>query len=193
MIKLFLFLPFLAFAAEPTAQWTAGNLQVKTLENKTMTLDSFKLKDKPTLVIFGCNHCPFVKAWAGRISKIGELAVKKGIAVIMINSNDDKSSPDDSFEKMKEFKDIHHFVFPYVMDETSDVARRFGATRTPEAFLFNAQGVRVYHGAIDDNGDDEKSAKQHYLKSAVEAVTTKKAISPTETKFIGCSIKFRKG
>ena len=82
------------------------------------------------------------------------------------------------------------FTFPYVVDATSDVARAFGASRTPEVFLFDAAGKLVYHGAVDDNKDASKASKP-YLKNALDAVLAGKAVEMAETKAIGCSIKFR--
>ena len=82
------------------------------------------------------------------------------------------------------------FTFPYVVDEGSDVARAFGASRTPEVFLFDAAGKLVYHGTIDDNHQNAANAKEHYLKDALEALVAGKEIAVKETKAVGCSIKF---
>ncbi len=84
------------------------------------------------------------------------------------------------------------FKFPYVVDATSDVARAFGATRTPEAYLFDAAGKLVYHGTIDDNYKSEKDVKTTYLKDALDAVIAGEAVPVAQTKAVGCSIKFRK-
>jgi hypothetical protein len=81
--------------------------------------------------------------------------------------------------------------FPYVVDATSNVARAFGATKTPEAFLFDKEGKLVYHGAIDDNGQEPAKVEKNYLKDALEAVLSGGEIAVKETKSIGCSIKFR--
>jgi peroxiredoxin len=83
------------------------------------------------------------------------------------------------------------FAFPYVVDATSDVARAFGAARTPEVFLFDKEGKLVYHGAVDDNGQDAAKVDKAYLKDALDAVAGGKAVPVAETKSIGCSIKFR--
>jgi len=143
-----------------------------------------------TLVMFSCNHCPFVKAWQGRIASVGNAAKTKGIGVIVINPNDPTDYPEDSYAEMqKRSKDLG-FTFPYVVDATSDVARAFGATRTPEAFLFDKDGKLVYHGAIDDSKEADQ-VTAHFLQDAINAALAGKAVPVAETKAIGCSIKFR--
>jgi peroxiredoxin len=143
-----------------------------------------------TLVMFSCNHCPYVKAWQGRIASIGNTAKASGIGVIIINPNDPTDYPEDSYAEMQKRAKQLGFTFPYVVDATSDVARAFGATRTPEAFLFDKDGKLVYHGAIDDSRDADQVTK-HFLQDAIDATATGKAVSVAETKFVGCSIKFR--
>jgi peroxiredoxin len=142
-----------------------------------------------TLVIFSCNHCPFVKAWQGRIASIGNAAEGKGVGVIVINPNDPTDYPEDSYAEMQKRAEKLGFKFPYVVDATSDVARSFGATRTPEAFLFDKDGKLVYHGAIDDSQKADQVEK-HFLQDAVDAVVAIQDLVK-ETKFVGCSIKFR--
>jgi peroxiredoxin len=146
---------------------------------------------KGTLVIFTCNHCPWVKMWQTRIAEIGNAAMKRGVGVIAINSNDPASYPEDSFDEMKARAKKLGFKFPYVVDATSEVARAFGATHTPEAYLLDPQGNLLYHGGVDDNARDEKAVKQAWLHDAVDAVVSGKPIPLAETKALGCSIKFR--
>jgi peroxiredoxin len=143
-----------------------------------------------TLVIFSCNHCPFVKAWQDRIASIGNEAKGKGVGVIVINSNDPASYPEDSFGEMQARAKQLGFTFPYVVDATSGVARSFDATRTPEAFLFDKNGKLVYHGAIDDSQKLDQVSK-HFLQDAIDAATAGKDIPVKETKFVGCGIKYR--
>ncbi len=143
-----------------------------------------------TLVIFSCNHCPFVKAWQNRIASIGNAAKGKGVGVIVINSNDPASYPEDSFTEMQARAKLLGFTFPYVVDATSGVARSFDATRTPEAFLFDKDGKLVYHGAIDDSQKADQVEK-HFLQDAIDAATSGKDIPVKETKFVGCGIKYR--
>jgi len=146
---------------------------------------------KGTLVIFTCNHCPWAKMWQGRIATIGNAAMRRGIGVLAVNSNDPAAYAEDSFDEMKARAKKLGFKFPYVVDATSDVARAFGATHTPEAYLLDAQGNLVYHGGVDDNAREEKAVKAAWLRDAVDAVVTGKPIPLAETKAMGCSIKFR--
>ena len=147
--------------------------------------------EKGTLVLFSCNACPWVKKWEDRISAIGNEYQQKGVGVIMINSNDPARVAEDGFEEMVARTKAKNFAFPYVVDATSEVARAFGATRTPEVFLFDAKGKLVYHGAVDDNASDPKDVENHYLKNALNAVLAGKDVPVAQTKALGCSIKFR--
>jgi cytochrome oxidase Cu insertion factor (SCO1/SenC/PrrC family) len=159
------------------------------VDGKEITLAEAAGK-KGTMVIFMCNHCPWVKAWQTRIAKIGNTAVSKGIGVVAVNSNDPAAYPEDDLANMKTRAKDLGFKFPYVVDATSDVARAFGATHTPEIYLFDASGKLVYHGAVDDNRD-EKLVKKQYLTEAVAAVAAGKPVALAETKSLGCGIKFR--
>jgi peroxiredoxin len=144
-----------------------------------------------TLVIFTCNHCPFVKAWEERTVALGNAYTAQGIGVIAVNAND-PAVAGDTAEAMQERAKERKLAYPYVMDATSAVARAFGATRTPEFFLFDKDGLLAYHGALDDNAQKPEDVKENWLKSALESVVAGKPVAVAETKAIGCSIKFRK-
>jgi len=165
------------------------NVKMKNVDGREISIADVAGKDG-TLVIFSCNHCPFVKAWQGRIASIGNAAKGKGVGVIVINSNDPADYPEDSYGEMQKRSEQLGFTFPYVVDATSDVARSYGATRTPEAFLFDKDGKLVYHGAIDDSKEADKVA-QHFLQDAIDELVAGKQIATKETKFVGCGIKFR--
>jgi peroxiredoxin len=165
------------------------NVKMKNVDGREVSIADVAGKEG-TLVIFSCNHCPFVKAWQGRIASIGNAAKGKGVGVIVINPNDPAAYAEDSFDEMQKRAQQLGFTFPYVADATSDVARAFGATRTPEAFLFGKDGKLVYHGAIDDSKEADQVAKR-FLQDAIDAVTAGKDIPVKETKFVGCGIKFR--
>jgi hypothetical protein len=144
-----------------------------------------------TLVIFTCNHCPFARGWEGRIAELGNSYAKKGVGVILINANDPAKYPEDGFAEMQARAKSLGLQVPYVVDETSNLARAFGASVTPEAFLFDKGGKLAYHGTIDDNHKDPTQVQQRYLKDALDAVLAGKPPAVAETKGIGCGIKFR--
>ena len=164
--------------------------KMKTAAGKDVTIDGVK-GEKGTLVVFTCNACPWAKKWEERIVKLGNEAGAKGIGMIAINSNDPKVNAEDGFDVMKTRAKERGMKFAYAYDATSGIARAFGATRTPEAFLFDASGKLVYHGTIDDNADDAAAVKEAYLADAVNAVASGKAVATAETKALGCGIKFR--
>jgi peroxiredoxin len=146
---------------------------------------------KGLLVVFTCNHCPWARAWEERIVALGNAGRGQGIGVLAVNSNDTAGYPEDGYEQMQARAKEKGYEFPYVVDATSGVARAFGATRTPEAYLFDAQGRLVYTGAIDDNAKDPDAVKAHYLKDALDAIAGARPVALAKTKALGCSIKLR--
>lgn len=142
------------------------------------------------LVIFMCNHCPYVKA---KIDALNELYNTYGseIAIIGINSNDATDYPEDSFEAMKKTAIEKGFKFDYLVDETQDVARAYGAVCTPDPFLFDANRRLVFHGRIDDapSPDDTASEKTMIIniRKMLNGENIKREFEPS----IGCSIKWR--
>jgi peroxiredoxin len=167
-----------------------ADASLKNVDGKTLTLASVQ-GTKGTLVVFSCNACPWAKKWETRIVALGNAYSKKGVGVVVINSNDPKVNAEDGYDVMVTRAKQRGMKFAYVEDGTSEVARAFGAARTPEAFLFDASGKLVYHGAVDDNADDAKAVKNKYLENALASVTTGKAVKVAETKALGCGIKFR--
>ena len=166
------------------------DVKMAGVDGKSVTLASVA-GEKGTLVVFTCNHCPWAKMWQTRVTEIGNAAGKVGIGMVAINANDPAEYPEDGMDGMKQRAKELKIKFPYVVDATSDVARAFGASRTPEAFLFDADGKLVYHGTIDDSPKDAAAVKDAYLKDAVNAISTGKTVTTAETKSMGCSIKFR--
>jgi peroxiredoxin len=183
-------LPSTVFALAIGDAIPSSSEKLKNVDGKEITLAEKKC-EKGTLVVFTCNHCPYVKAWEDRIAALGNEYGKKGIGVVAINSNNPAKNADDGFEGMQQRARDKKLEFPYAVDETSGVAKAFGATKTPEVFLFDAQGKLAYHGAVDDNSESAEGVKAHYLKDAMDAVIAGKPASPAETKALGCGIKFR--
>ena len=161
--------------------------KLKDISGKEVTLNSTKT-DKGLLVIFSCNTCPYVKLSEVRIKEITDNCLKQGLGVIILNSNEAQRTEDDSFDEMVKYAASQKLQCKYVVDANSKLADAFGATRTPQCFLFNTKGL-VYKGAIDDNVKDAKQAKAHYLKDAIAAVLKNETPKLQETKSIGCTIK----
>lgn len=145
-----------------------------------------------TLVVFTCNNCPYAKAWEERIVELGNTYSKKGVGVVLVNSNSPSVSKHDTAELTQARAKERGMTFPYALDADSSVARAFGATKTPEAFLFDKGGSLVYHGTIDDNHEDASKVSKRYLKDALDAVVAGKKPATAETKSLGCGIKFAK-
>jgi peroxiredoxin len=144
-----------------------------------------------TLVVFTCDHCPFARGWEARIVSLANDYSKKGVGVILINANDPAQHEEDGLAGMQARAKTAGMQVPYVVDDTSSVARAFGATVTPEAFLFDRRGKLVYHGTVDDNMRQPDQAQHHYLKDALDAVVAGKPPALPETKSLGCGIKFK--
>ena len=148
--------------------------------------------DKPIVaVIFSCNHCPYVRAWEDRMIQIQADYADKGVQLIAINANDVKKYPADSFENMKIRAAEKGFNFPYLYDASQEVPRAYGATRTPEVFLFDADRRLRYHGAIDDNFENPHAVRQHYLRDAIEALLAGEEPAVDWTPPVGCTIKWK--
>ena len=143
------------------------------------------------VVIFSCNHCPYVRAWEDRMVEVQADYAPRGVQLVAINSNDAVKYPEDSFAKMKERAQEKKFNFPYLRDESQKVAKAYGAERTPEVFLFDKSGLLRYHGVIDDNYDNPAAVKIMYLREALDAVLTGTLPRTTETKPVGCTIKWK--
>jgi len=168
----------------------APDFNLPAVDGKIYTLDSFRDK-KLLIVIFSCNHCPYVQAYEERIKKI-QSDYAEQLQIVAINSNEDINYPEDSFKEMKKRATLKQFNFPYLRDESQDVAKAYGSTHTPEIFLFNENRQMVFHGKIDDNWQDEKSVKSQYLRNAVDELLAGKQVSVPETFTIGCTIKWKR-
>ena len=142
-------------------------------------------------VVFTCNHCPYARAWEDRLIDIQAGYAARGVQLVAINANDAKKYLDDSFPRMKERSIEKGFNFPYLYDESQEIARAYGAERTPEIFLFDKGGTLRYHGMVDDNYDDPAAVRSHYLREALEAVLEGREPSTAETTPVGCTIKWK--
>lgn len=169
---------------------TAPDFTLPGVDGRNYSLSEFKGKAKAVGVIFACNHCPYVQAYEDRMIQICKDFSERGVQFLVINANDEKNYPDDSFAKMKERAKVKHFPYPYLRDQSQKVATSFGAGCTPEVFLLDGSLRHVYHGRIDDNWQESAKVQHHYLRDALNAVLAGKEIICKETHPIGCSIKW---
>lgn len=183
---------FVAIEIKPIDLGTAIPFADKKMENvsdgKWASINDSK-KTNGVLVIFSCNTCPYVVGQEARIINIQAQAGRMQIGVVVINSNEDKRNSDDSKDAMKKYAADQKYTAPYLVDSMSVIADAFGATRTPECFLFDKDGKLVYRGSIDDSPKDEKAVKNQYLLNAMTEVSKGKPVTVGTTVSSGCSIK----
>jgi thiol-disulfide isomerase/thioredoxin len=152
---------------------------------------SFKdaMKKNGLLVMFSCNTCPVVKKYQARTLDAAKLAAGKNIGVILLNPNEATRGDGDSYEDMQAYAKEQGYDFSYVVDKNSAMADAFGATRTPEVFLFDKSNKLVYHGAIDDNANAADQVGRKHLDIAINELVNGKSIETPTTKSVGCTIK----
>lgn len=172
----------------------APDFRLKNVDGKMVSMADYP-QAKGFIVIFSCNHCPFVKAYEDRMIALHEKYAPKGFPVIAINSNDPEVVPEDSFDKMVERAQQKKFPFAYLFDEGQKIYPLYGATRTPHVYILSKKAndlVVEYIGTIDDNYKDASAVKEKYVENAVDALLSGKKPAVTETKAVGCSIKVKK-
>ncbi|MCX7652977.1 MAG: thioredoxin family protein [Bacteroidia bacterium] len=172
----------------------APNFSLKNIDGKLVSLSDYA-KEKGVIVIFTCNHCPYAKLYEERIIALHKEFAPKGFPVVAINPNAPEIVPEDSYENMQKRAKEKNYPFPYLFDEKQEVARAYGATKTPHVFLLQNQGKAftiAYIGAIDDSPNDPQKIQKRYLAEAIEALIAGKPVPIPETKAIGCSVKYRK-
>lgn len=165
-----------------------GDVKMVSVDGKELSMNALK-KENGLLVMFSCNTCPWVIKNQTRIIEISGYAAKNNLGVVIINSNESQRDDVDSFDEMKKYSKSQKYKWPYVIDKDSKVANAFGATKTPEIFLFNSDGILVYKGAIDDNPGDVENVKREHLKEAIKETVKGKGVSVKESRSMGCSIK----
>lgn len=172
----------------------ATDFNLKNVDNKMISMANYK-EAKGFFVIFHCNQCPYSKAYENRIIALNAKYASKGLPVITINPNDPAINPEDSFEKMKIRAKQEKYTFPYLVDDTQEIAKAYGAKATPHVYLLKKtdEGLVVsYTGAIDNDTENVNDAKIKYAENSADALLAGKEIELTQTKAIGCSIKWKK-
>ena len=171
--------------------WKAPDFSLPGIDGKTHSLADVA-GPKGTLVMFICNHCPYVRAIAHRLAEDVNALRADGIGAVGIMPNDTVISPGDSFDKMGEFAAQHGFTFPYVIDETQDVARAYGAVCTPDFYGFDASLELRYRGRFDASGRDPAPAgARPELLDAMRQVAAKRVGPADQAPSTGCYIKWR--
>ncbi|MDY0196845.1 MAG: thioredoxin family protein [Tenuifilaceae bacterium] len=172
----------------------ATDFKLKNVDGKMVSMADFA-SAKGFIVIFSCNHCPYVIAYEDRIIELHNKYASKGYPVIAINPNDPEVQPQDSYKLMIERANEKKFPFAYLFDEGQKVYPVYGATKTPHVYLLNKKGkdlIVEYIGTIDNNYKDASQVTQTYLADAIAALLENKKPLVTETKAIGCTIKVKK-
>lgn len=164
------------------------DVEMENVKGGKLTLESAAMENG-LCVIFSCNTCPFVLAWEDRYPEIAKLCANNKIGFVLVNSNEAKRNGADSMEKMTAHAKEKGYDFNYVIDKNNEVADAFGATRTPEVFLFNGNLELAYTGAIDDNHEDASKVEDRFLLSSIKSMLAGKPIDPNTTKSVGCTIK----
>jgi peroxiredoxin len=172
----------------------AADFKLKNVDGKLIALADNKAA-KGYIVVFTCNTCPFAQAYEDRIIALNAKYAPLGYPVVAINPNDATNGPEDSYAAMQKLAKDHKYAFPYLQDETQQVAHTYGATRTPHLYVLKRQGtdfVVSYVGAIDDNSEDAKLVKTKYLENAMTDIMAGKPAATSTTQAIGCSIRWKK-
>ncbi len=173
---------------------SASDFSLKNIDGSMVSLSDYK-NQKGVIVIFTCNSCPYAKMYEDRIILLHKNFESKGFPVLAIMPNDVTIKPEDSFEEMKKRATEKSYGLPYVIDKTQEIARNFGATKTPHVFLLNNNENNFevsFIGAIDDNVRNEKEVDVKYVENAIEELIAGKPVTKTKAVAIGCTIKWSK-
>jgi len=170
------------------ASMPKADVKMKDVTGKEVTLKD-AVKENGLLVMFTCNTCPYVIKNQGRTKEICQYASSKGLGVMLLNSNEAQRQADDSFDEMKAYAKDQNYGWFYAVDQNNVLADAFGASRTPECFLFDKSGKLVYHGAIDDNPGDNSRVSRKHLQQAIDESLSGKEVSIKTSRSVGCNIK----
>lgn len=172
----------------------ATDFKLKNVDGKMVSLADYK-NAKGFIVIFTCNPCPFAKLYEQRILDLNKKYASQGFPVIAINPNDPTLSKEDTFDKMQERAKNRNYTFPYLVDESQEITKAYGAKATPHTFILKKEAGKYiveYIGAIDNDAENNNESKTKYVEEAINAIQKGKKPVTTNTKAIGCSIKWKK-
>lgn len=172
----------------------APDFNIRNIDNKRISLSTFR-EAKGIILVYTCNSCPFSRKYEDRIMNLHKKFAGKGWPVLAVNPNDSTIAAEDSFSAMQKLAADSGYTFPYALDETQNMARQYGARRTPHVFLIqnnNSKFMVAYIGAIDDNASDPSKVETRFVENAIESMIKGGPVEPSLTKAIGCTIKWRK-
>ncbi len=170
---------------------SAIDFELKGVDGKTYSLDTFA-SSNILVLIFMCNHCPYVKAVVERFVKLQSHFRDRSVQFVGISSNDVESYPEDSFENMKNFSKERNLNFPYLIDEYQSTAKNYDAVCTPDIYVYDINRLLRYRGRLDDNWKEEDKVKSRDLESAIESILNNNEITFEQIPSMGCSIKWKK-
>lgn len=172
----------------------ATDFKLKNIDGKMVSMSDYK-DAKGFIITFTCNHCPYSVAYEDRLVELDKKYKTKGYPVLAINPNDAVAYPADSYDNMKKRAKEKGFTFPYLHDESQEIAKAYGATRTPHMYIVQktSKGMEVvYIGAIDNDTDNKNPNKEKYVEAAVNDLLAGKKPANNFTKAVGCTIKWKK-
>jgi peroxiredoxin len=168
----------------------APDFDLPATDGRNYSLADFK-DAKVLVVLFTCNHCPYVVGSEDRMNKFVADYSPRGVKMVGINSNETEQHPTDSFDHMKQKAKEKNFKFPYLRDESQQIALAYGALRTPHYYVFDAQRKLRYTGRMDDNPRNPGKETTHELRDAIDAVLAGKEPAVPLTNPIGCNVKWQ--
>ena len=168
---------------------SAPSFSLKNIDNKIISLNQFK--NKVLVIIFMCNHCPYVKPKMDEIAALQKDYEKKSVVVIGINANDPSDYPDDSFEHMQQLAKAKGYKY-YLVDETQETAKAYGATCTPDPFVFDTNHKLVYHGRINNQMEPTDKVTEHTMRLVLDKVLKCEKVTEWFMPSMGCSIKWKR-
>ncbi|WP_436514780.1 thioredoxin family protein [Ekhidna sp. To15] len=185
-------------ASEPIAGYGVGDyakdFKLENIDGKSVSLSDYD-NAKGFIVVFTCNTCPYAKAYESRIIDLDKNYASKGFPVVAINPNDISQQPGDSMDEMKKRAKNKGYSFPYLRDDSQEVAKAFGATKTPHVYVLNKEAADKFKvefiGAIDDSPNDPSDVSETYVEDAINAILSGNKPSITEKRAIGCTIKWK--
>ena len=185
-------------ASKPAAGYGVGDyvkdFKLPNIDGKMVSMDNYG-DAKGIVIVFTCNTCPYAKAYESRIMDLDKNYAGKGFPVIAINPNDVTKKPEDAVDYMKKRSNEKGYSFPYLRDDSQEVAKAFGATKTPHVYVLNKEAAGKYKvefvGAIDDSPNDASDVSETYVEDAINALLSGNKPSVTEKRAIGCTIKWK--